>query len=158
MMTMKTLALAGLGTAALAVAATRSGAQNPAPGVPGTYTLAQVDGRALPTVVETDGACRDELVSATLVLADGTWTLEATERELCDGQAAREDRDTEQGRYTLSGTAVTFTDDDGDDDSADAADADDAASVDVDDLATGTLDGGTLTVRLEGGQTAVFRR
>lgn len=155
-MMMKTFALAGLGAATLAVAAERSGAQHPAPGVPGTYTLAQVEGRALPTVVETDGACRDELVSATLAMTDGAWTLETVERELCDGQAPREDRETEQGRYTLSGASVTFTEDDGNDDADDVNDA--ADGVDVDDLATGTVDGGTLTVRLRGGQTAVFRR
>jgi hypothetical protein len=173
----KTLWLAGLGAAALVVAAERSGAQDAAPGVPGTYTLASVDGRALPAVVETDGACRDELVSGTLTLADGTWTLETVERELCEGQAAREDRETERGRYTLSGTAVTFAagqedadDADDADDANEADDADDAADarpsgasgvdvdVDVDEPASGTVDGATLTVRLREGQTVVFRR
>lgn len=165
MTTTKMLVLAGLGTAALAVAAERSGAQGgapvaaaPAPSVPGTYTLAQVEGRALPAVVDTDGACRDEVVSGTLTIADGTWTLETVERELCEGQAPREDRDTERGRYTLSGGTVTFTDDDGDDANDDADDRDDPADVDVDEPATGTLDGGTLTVRLREGQTVVFRR
>lgn len=176
----KTLVLAGLGAAALVMAAERSGAQDAAPGVPGTYTLAQVDGRALPAVVETDGACRDELVSGTLTLADGTWTLETVERELCEGQAPREDRETERGRYTLSGTAITFADgqedassadvDDADDandvdDADDADDADDtrasgasAGDLDVDEPASGTVNGATLTVRLREGQTVVFRR
>jgi hypothetical protein len=156
----KTLVLAGLGAAALVVAAERSGAQDAGPGVPGTYTLAQVDGRALPAVVETDGTCRDELVSGTLTLADGAWTLETVERELCEGQAPREDRETERGRYTLAGAAVTFTEDD-----ADADDADDtrasgatAGDLDVDEPASGTVDGATLTVRLREGQTVVFRR
>lgn len=153
----KTILLAGLGAATLAVVAERSGAQGAAPAVPGTYTLAQVDGRALPAVVDTDGACRDELVSGTLALADGTWTMETVERELCDGKAPVEDRDTERGRYTLSGQTIAFTGDDADE--ADGADRPDAAEdVDVDEPATGTLDGGTLTVRLREGQTVVFRR
>ncbi len=185
MTTTKILVLAGLGTAALALAAERSGAQGGASvpstytrAVPGTYTLAQVEGRALPAVVETDGACRDELVSGTLTLADGTWTLETVERELCEGQAPREDRETERGRYTLSAGAVAFTADDAadaddpaddandaDDPADDANDADDAtddaangADVDIDEPASGTVDGGTLTVRLREGQTVVFRR
>lgn len=157
MMQGKTILLAGLGAATLVVAATeRSGAQGAAAAVPGTYTLAQVDGRALPAVVETDGACRDELVSATMTLADGTWTLETTERELCEGKAPVEDRETERGRYTFAGQAVTFApaaDDDGDD-----ADTQTAGEVDVEEPASGTVDGGTLTVRLRGGQTVVFRR
>ena len=162
MTTTKIWVLAGLGTAALAVAAERSGAQGGAPGnpgAPGTYTLAQVEGRALPAVVEADGACRDELLSGTLTLAaDGTWTLETVERELCEGQPSREDRETERGRYTLSGTAVAFTADDDAADDADAPADDDGADVDIDEPASGTVDGGTLTVRLREGQTVVFRR
>lgn len=154
-----TMLVAVAGVAAVGLAAQRSGAQDRA-AVPGAYTLAQVDGRALPVVVETEGACRDELLSATLTLADGAWTLQAVERELCEGRDPREDRETEQGRYTLSGAAVTFTDDDARDaDNADDADdVGERTAVDVDDLATGTLDGGTLTVRLQGGQTLSFRR
>ncbi|HEY0018651.1 MAG TPA: hypothetical protein VGC13_20250 [Longimicrobium sp.] len=164
MMKSKTLLLAGFGAAALVVAAERSGAQDRVGGVPGTYALARVDGRALPAVVEADGACRDELLSGTLALADGAWTLETVERETCEGQAPREDRETERGRYTVSGQAVTFAADESDD----ADDADDAAGsagaavsdadVDVDEPATGTMDGATLTVRLREGQTVVFRR
>lgn len=164
----KTLLLAGFGAAALVVVAERSGAQDRVASVPGTYALAQVDGRALPAVVETDGACRDELLSGTLTLADGAWTLETVERETCDGQAPREDRETERGRYTVSGQAVTFAAAESDDaaDADDADDADDAAGasgtagsdVDVDEPATGTMDGATLTVRLREGQTVVFRR
>lgn len=147
----KIFLLTALGAAGVATAAGGIGAQG---AVPGTYTLATVEGRALPAVVDTDGACRDELVSGTLTLADGTWTLETVERELCDGRAPREDRDTERGRYTVSGAAVTFLDEDGEADGPDRPDGD----VDVDDLDRGTVDGGTLTVRLHEGQTLVFRR
>lgn len=160
MMQSKTLLLAGFGAAALAVAANPSGAQ-----VPGTYTLAQVDGRALPVVTETDGACRDELVSATLTLADGAWTLETMERELCEGEAPREDRETDRGRYTLSGQTVTFAGGDADDEAEAAEDEEGRTEpsgsdveVDVEEPARGTVDGGTLTVLLRGGQTVVFRR
>jgi hypothetical protein len=178
----KTFLLAGLGAAALVAAAERSGAQDGAAGVPGTYTLAQVESRPLPAVVETDGACRDELVSGTLTLADGAWTLETVERELCEGRAPVEDRESDRGRYTVSGQTVTFAADASDvddaddtsdaddlddaDDVRDADDPDDAAAqrassgtdVDVEEPASGTVDGATLTVRLRAGQTVVFRR
>jgi hypothetical protein len=159
MMKSKTLLLAGVGAAALVVVAERSGAQDRAADVPGTYALAQVDGRALPAVVDTDGACREELLSGTMTLADGTWTLETVERETCEGKAPSEDRETETGRYTASGQALTFaadadTDDADDDRPAGTPDTD----VDVDEPATGTMDGATLTVRLREGQTVVFRR
>jgi hypothetical protein len=175
----KTFLLAGLGAAALVAAAERSGAQDGAAGVPGTYTLAQVAGRPLPAVVETDGACRDELVSGTLTLADGAWTLETVERELCEGRAPVEDRESDRGRYTVSGQTVTFAADASDvddaDDTSDVDDADDVndpddaddadarpaspgTDVDVEEPASGTVDGATLTVRLRAGQTVVFRR
>ncbi|WP_420126520.1 hypothetical protein [Longimicrobium sp.] len=151
----KTMLVAAMGAAAVGLAVERSGAQDRT-AVPGAYTLAQVDGRALPLVVETDGACRDELLSATLTLAEGVWTLDTVERELCEGQAAKEDRESERGRYTLAGAAVTFTPDDTD--RPDADDAPGAVDIDVDELATGTVEGGALTVRLHGGQTLAFRR
>lgn len=153
------LVLAGVGAAVVAAGAERSGAQDTGRAVPGTWTLARVEGRALPLVVDTDGACRDELVSGTLTLADGAWTLETTERELCDGQAPREDRETERGRYTALGQALAFAEDEPDerdDDDAPSAAAD--GGVDVDEPASGTVDGSTLTVRLREGQTVVFRR
>jgi hypothetical protein len=156
MMRGKSLLVAAFGAAAVIVAVDRSGAQDAAAAMADTWTLAQVDGRALPLVVETDGTCRDELLSATLTLADGAWTLDTVERELCDGRAAAEDRESERGRYTLAGTAVTFTEDD--DDTDDDARPNAAGDVDVDELAAGTVDGTTLTVRLREGQTAVFRR
>jgi hypothetical protein len=102
-------------------------------------------------------------VSGTLTLADGARTLDTVERVLCDGRAAAEDRESERGRYTLAGAAVTFTDED-DDDADDAddddarPDADDPGHVDVDELAAGTVNGATLTVRLRTGRTVVFRR
>ncbi len=151
----KMLVLAGVGVAAAGVAVQRSGAQDAGRAGPGTWTLARVEGRALPTVVDTDGPCRDELVRGTLTLGDGTWTMETVERELCDGRPPREDRETEHGRYTVSGQTLAFTDDDGDDDDAPSSPD---GGVDVDEPASGTVDGGTLTVRLREGQTVVFHR
>lgn len=146
--------MAGLGTAAIAVAVERSGAQDGGPRAV-SWTLASVDGRALPAVVDTDGSCREEVVSGTLTLGESTWTLETVERETCEGAQPREDRDTERGGYTRSGQTLAFTDDDGDrPETADAADDD----LDLDELATGTEEGGTLTIRLHEGQTLVFRR
>jgi hypothetical protein len=160
MMQGKSLLVAAFGAAAVIVAVDRSGAQGAAPAAAETWTLAQVDGGALPLVVDTDGPCRDELVSGTLTLADGAWTLDTVERVLCDGRAAAEDRESERGRYTLAGAAVTFTDEDDADDDDARPDADDPGhvDVDVDELAAGTVNGATLTVRLRTGRTVVFRR
>jgi len=152
--------MAGLGAAAIVVAVERSGAQNGAVQA-STWTLAQVDGRDLPALVETEDTCRDEVVSGTLTLAESTWTLETVERETCEGREPREERDTDRGTYTRSGQTLAFADDDGDGpDAADEADEADEADddVDVDELATGTEQGGTLTVRLREGHTLVFRR
>lgn len=153
--------MAGLGAAAIVVAVERSGAQAGGPQA-STWTLAQVDGRDLPAMVETEDACRDEVVSGTLTLAESTWTLETVDRETCEGREPSEERDTESGTYTRSGQTLAFTDDDGDgpdatdDDAAEAADEVD--DVDVDELATGTEQGGTLTIQLHEGHTLVFRR
>lgn len=120
-----------------------------------TYQLAQVAGQALPVVTEENGDCRDELSAATLTLdTDGTWTLVTTEREVC-GQDVDEDEDREDGRYTVDGQTIHFTDDDG---NVATADGDDS-ELEVDDLvhATRTADG--LTVQVADGDTQLqFRR
>lgn len=120
-----------------------------------TYQLAQVAGQALPVVTEEHDECRDELHAATLTLeTDGTWSLVTTEREVC-GQDVDEDEDREDGRYTIQGETIRFTDDDGDAPQADG----DPNELEVDDLveATRTADG--LTVRVADDDTELtFRR
>jgi hypothetical protein len=139
-----------------------------------TWQLAEVNGTALPALIEQDGEnCREEVLSGTLTMeSDGDWTLVTQEREVC-GDQVEEESDEEDGRFTAQGESFTFTeeDDDADDDDADDDDADDDDDDDgddadddddgddADDLASGTRSGTTLTVRLEDGSTVLlFRR
>ena len=122
-------------------------------GVPGAWRLAEVGGKALPVVTEEGGGCREEVTAATLTLAaDGRWTLAVTEREVC-GQRAGEEQEEERGTYTVQGAAVTFARDD-----ASARDDDPPAELEIDEPVSATLEGGALSVRLENGAVAVFRR
>lgn len=153
-------AVLGLGAGALAThPGALPGAQQ---GVTGAWRLAEVGGRPLPVVVEEGGGCREELRAATLTLEPGgRWTLSAVEAEACDGRPAREERDEERGAYTLQGASVTFTapsDAAPSTGAAKEAEDDDGNDLDVDDLVSGTVAGGALTVRLDDGTTAVFRR
>ena len=120
-----------------------------------TWQLAEVAGAALPVVTEENEDCRDELHSATLTLhTDGRWTLVTTEREVC-GQNSEDDEDTEEGRYTVEGDVIRFTDEDGEP----AQDDGDDSELEVDDLvqATRTADG--LLVRVaDDGTELRFRR
>lgn len=140
--------------AAAAVAGTADGAAAQV-ATEETYQLAQVAGQALPVVTEENDECRDELAAATLTLAtDGTWTLVTTEREVC-GQESDEDEDQEDGRYTVAGQTIHFTDDDGDTPTADGDDSE----LEVDDLVEGTRTADGLTVRVADGNTQLqFRR
>ena len=121
------------------------------------WQLARVNGSALPAVIEQDDdGCRDELVSGTLTLSgDGTWVLQTRERETC-GDDVDEETEREDGRYARDAGAITFTDQDGDSEDADDEDADDG--IDVDDFVSGSADAGSLTVRLDDGNTLTFRR
>lgn len=143
--------------AALALAAAVPAlAAGPPQGAAGTYRLATVDGRDLPVTLDEDegDGCREELSAAVLTLdADGSWTLRSTERDVCGGDVREEEEETEEGSYALEGSALRF-DNDGDP----GDDGPDDDTVDVDDLASGTVDAGGLTVRTEGGAVLVFRR
>ncbi len=116
-----------------------------------TWRLSQVDGNALPHVVDQDDdGCREEVVSGALTLhADGRWTLVTQEREVC-GSEIEDETEEEDGRYEAQGETVRFADEDGDVET----DGDD-----VDDIAHGTRNGSTLTVRTGGGdRVLVFTR
>jgi len=149
-------AVAALGAGALVLQAAPSWAQ----GVSGqeSYQLVQVAGNALPTQIEQEGDCREEVLSGTLTLdTDGGWELVTRERETC-GDQVEEEEESETGAYRAEGDVIRFMDDDEDDDRNEAADDDDG-ELDLDDLATGTRSGDGLTVTLEDGQTVlVFRR
>ena len=122
-----------------------------------SWQLAQVNGGALPVVTEQDeDGCRDEIVAGTLTLnGDGTWRLETTEREVC-GDNVEDDAEREDGRFTRDASGIRFTDDDGDEEDADDQTGDD--DVDVEDFVSATVAGGTMTVRLDDGNTLTFRR
>ena len=133
----------------VALAAAYAGAQERAQA--GAYRLVSFAGRALPTVVEEEDGCREEVLSATLTLeAGGRWVLASRERETC-GTVVEEEDDSESGTYSANGTALRFTEADDDDTPDD--------DVDLDELGSGTLAGGELTVRLTDERTVlVFRQ
>src|SRR5690606_5266842 len=114
-----------------------------------TWQLARVGEQALPVVTEEHGECRDELHGATLTLhTDGRWTLVETKREVCGGDTD-EDVDTDDGRYTISGDEIHFTDDDGDPNRADSDDDE----LEIDDLVHGARTTEGLTIRVADGDT-----
>ena len=144
-------------TGAALVAGGASAAAQEAPSSD-TYRLVEVAGVALPAVLEDGDACREEVLAGTLTLeADGRWTLDTTEREVC-GDVVEEEEEREDGTYEVDGDVIRFLDDDeGEDDDAD--DADDAEEIELEDLSSGTRTDAGLTIRLEDGETIlVFRR
>ncbi len=113
--------------------------------VVGTYDLAEVGGKALPAVMEVEGDCREEVVSAVLTLnSNNTWKLERTERDVC-GTKVDEEKESDDGRYKVSGNNIELLDSDG------KSQADEAGD-DLDDFNTGTVQNNTITVKL--GKTA----
>ena len=149
----------GFLTAALTLAA-GSPARAQAAGSDRTFQLATVNGAQLPALVEEEDGCREELVSATLVLsATGRWTLTAEERETC-GNDVKLDKDTDIGMFRITGETVQFMDIDGDiPETRQASAARAPTDIEVDELSVGTLSGNTLNVRLTDGHTVlVFRQ
>lgn len=116
------------------------------------YQLVTVNGRPLPALVDDRGYCAEELLSATLALADdGRWALVSTDRDVCRYETD-EDVDSEQGEYTLQGRTVSFEPNDGDGSST-------HDEIEIDEMDAGTLVGDELVVRLRDGRTElVFRR
>lgn len=146
--------------AAAAIAGLAAPASAQTPGAPETFRLTEVAGAALPTMIEEEDGCREEVLSGSLTLnADGSWTLITREREVC-GDSVEEEDEQENGRYLVEGDTIRFHDDAEDEDDADDDDADDDdEDLDLDDLTVGTRSADTLTVRLDDGRTVlVFRR
>ena len=135
-------------------------AQDIGPGV-GVYRLTAIDEHRMPVVVDIDdeARCREELFSAVLTLrANGTWNLVSRERKVCDGDLVKDvDEEFDGGTFTVDGSTVTFFDEDGQmprDRSLDL----DRDEIELDDLGVGTLSRDALSVRLEVGVVAIFRK
>jgi hypothetical protein len=111
----------------------------------------------LPTTIERELRCQEDVTAGTLSLSqDGRWLLETITREVC-GDRTEEDSDREHGTYTTEGQSLRFLDDDGREnrDSSLALESDD----DLDDLSTGTMAAdGSLTVKLADGTPLLFRK
>ena len=152
MQRLTTIAMTTITVGSLALATAYAGAQVPTQ--ERTYRLTTVAGRALPAVVEEENGCREEILAATLTLeTGGRWVLVSTEREVC-GSSTEQEEEREAGTYTLDGAALRFarTDDDDDDEGASETD------IEVDEMSSGMITGGELTVRLRDERTVlVFR-
>ncbi|MGH7507294.1 MAG: hypothetical protein ACRELX_16690 [Longimicrobiales bacterium] len=138
---------AALAAAITILVAAPAMAQEPAPppaDLAGVYTLAQVDQVDLPVQFAEEGECRKEITAATLTIgADNTWTMEASITETC-GETTEESTSTEDGNFAATAEGIDF---DPDDEEPEQIDPDD--TVDIDELASGTLADGVLTVQLE---------
>jgi hypothetical protein len=127
----------------------------------GVYRLTELDGVPVPAVVDIDdeGRCRQELYSAALTLRrNGTWGLVSRNRDVCYGDLVRDfDDDFDEGTYVLTGSTILFFDEDG----RIPADRDLDVyrdDVEIDDLEVGTLSPNALSVRLDDGVIATFRK
>ncbi|WP_162913295.1 hypothetical protein [Rhodospirillaceae bacterium SYSU D60014] len=132
--------------------------------VAGTYRLQSVNDQALPALVGSWDDCREDLLSAALTLRPNRrYLMTATARQECAGAAPIESRGRgTQGRYTVQGDTIRL-----DDEPTMLAGAAGPGWVDdysgrrfaVEEIeGVGMLDGDTLTLRLEGGGIATFRR
>ncbi|MGH7525576.1 MAG: hypothetical protein ACREMX_02615 [Gemmatimonadales bacterium] len=156
-----TIALALLG-----VARTSAAAQTTETGPPPTpiqqltkrYTLVEVAGKSLPTLIEKEGRCQKNVTAGVLMLSGGgRWFLETLTREVCEDRT-EDDRDSDDGIYRTEGGTMRFFDDDG------RVKTDRwwsiGTDIDLDQFKTGTIgNDGTLTVQLADGRTnLLFRR
>ena len=150
---LRTVIVVVAGVGLLAVAPSGQ-ALSSGPEIQGAYRLTSVGGQALPVLLGTDDGCRELVTAATLNLgADGKWSLHQEERHECPS-GVRMEKDSERGRYLVTGTTVTFMDDDGDRNTGGTPDDD----IDLEELDQGTVSGTTLNVRLKEGQALVFQR
>jgi hypothetical protein len=130
-----------------AAAWSNAGAQSPAPT---RYALVEVGGKALPTTIEKELRCREDVTAGTLSLTqDGRWLLETATKEIC-GDRTEEDSDRDHGTYTTEGQNFRFLDDDGRENGIDD---------DLDEFKTGTMGAdGSLTIKLADGTPLLFRK
>jgi hypothetical protein len=137
-----------------AAAWTNAYAQSPAPT---RYTLVEVGGKALPTTIEKELRCREDVTAGTLSLSqDGRWLLETVTKEIC-GDRTEEDSDRDHGTYAAEGQTFRFLDEDGREshDSGWGVGTDD----DLDEFRTGNIAAdGSLTIKLTDGTPLLFRK
>jgi hypothetical protein len=126
------------------------------------YRLTEIGGVPLPVVhdLEDEGRCREELFSATLTLYDnGSWSLVSRDREVCSGDFVKDvDQDLDEGLFTVEGSTIRFLDRSGRPPHERVLDIIPGDDTGIEDLDVGTLAPGALTVRLENGVVAVFRK
>ena len=128
----------------------------PPPPAESRYALVEVGGKGLPVEIEKEWRCREEVTAGTLILReDSRWRLETSVRETC-GDRTEMNQDDEDGTYRTQGATIHFLDDDGNRNDADwSLDRE----IDLDELNHGSIDGGTLAVRLADEKTVLrFRR
>jgi hypothetical protein len=105
--------------------------------VAGSYTLRTINGNNLPVTVEQIGDDKTEVLSETMVLGDGTFSLQGSIR-VTEGGLTTTQPYANDGTFTQNGSAVILTFSSGARES-------------------GTASGGTLTL-VSGGFTWVYRR
>jgi hypothetical protein len=130
-------------------------AQQPAPpaAFAGSYTLAQVDDAELPVLIGESATCKGEITAATLALQpEGKYRLEASIRETC-GETVKEKTFVEQGSYAAAAAGVEFT---AEEQPVDPAQ--EKVEVEIQKLATASLEENTLKVKLKDDKTLVFRK
>jgi small ligand-binding sensory domain FIST len=82
----------------------------PDPNVAGSYTLQQVEGTSLPSVVSNDGASSVEITGGSLDLdSDSSWLGRTNFRITTPGGVAHETQ-VGTGRWSLAGDSLHFTD------------------------------------------------
>jgi hypothetical protein len=123
-----------------------------------TYTLLEVGGKSLPTLIEQEWRCHKDIVAGTLVLSGGgRWLLQTVTREVCGGQTSVQ-RSTADGIYRTEAGTMHLYDENGRERTRRGWSF--WTDIDLDELRTGTFGSeGTLTVQLSDGHTElVFRQ
>ena len=111
----------------------------------GRYGLVSVDGETLPLTLVDDPTLKLTLTEGALTLnANSTFTEEVTLDVVANGFPAAPERLSCGGRYTRSGNTFTLT----------GNETANCSGM----TATGVLDGNTMTVSDDQGETLVFRR
>lgn len=139
-----TTTVLALATAAL-LATSCSDSNGPTASHVGRYELVSVDGQPLPLALIDDPGLKLTLTEGALTLnANSTFTQEVTIDVVANGFPGPPERLGCSGTYRRSGNTLTMT----------GRETEDCSGT----TATGMLDGNTLTVSDDQGETLVFRR
>jgi hypothetical protein len=123
-----------------------------------TYTLLEVGGKSLPTLIEQEWRCHKDIIAGTLVLSGGgRWLLQTVTREVCGDQTSVQ-RSTDDGIYRTEAGTMRLFDENGRERTKRGWSF--GTDIDLDELKTGTFGSeGILTVQLSDGHTElVFRQ